>query len=143
MKRQETTNPDTADWTLTPQQEAAVDLLAAGRTVTDAAEAIGVVRQTVSGWLNQHPGFRAALNARRRDLWAEHSDRLRGLLPKALDVLAVGLEGGSLQAAVAVLKAAGLHGLNAPAGPTTAEDVEIEERLREGDRRMKALAAVW
>ena len=30
MLRQKPTNPDTPDWTLTPQQETAVDLLASG-----------------------------------------------------------------------------------------------------------------
>lgn len=58
MRRQEPTNPDTA---LTPQQEAAADLLATGKTVTDTAEAIGVTRQTVSEWLHYNPEFQAAL----------------------------------------------------------------------------------
>jgi hypothetical protein len=43
--RHKATDADTA---LTPQQEAAADLLATGKTVTDTAEAIGVTRQTVS-----------------------------------------------------------------------------------------------
>ena len=87
MARRNPTNPDTLDWTLTPQQETAVDLLASGKTVTDTATAIEVTRQTVSEWLNHHPGFQAALNSRRQELWAGVSDTLRGLLPKALDVL--------------------------------------------------------
>ena len=47
MARQKPTNPDIPDWTLTPQQETAVDLLASGKTVTDTATAVAVTRQTV------------------------------------------------------------------------------------------------
>jgi len=35
MTRQQTTNPDIDRWELTPQQQAAVDLLAAGTSVTE------------------------------------------------------------------------------------------------------------
>lgn len=85
MARQKATKPDTAEeWTLSPQQQTAVDLLATGRTVTEAAEAVGVARQTVSEWLNQHRGFQAELNRRRQELWAASTDCLRALVPKAL-----------------------------------------------------------
>jgi hypothetical protein len=56
MPRQKPTNPDIPDWTLTPQQETAVDFLVSGMTVTDTAAAVEVTRQTVSEWLNHHPG---------------------------------------------------------------------------------------
>jgi Homeodomain-like domain len=117
MTRQNQTNPDTSRPELTPQQAAAVDLLAVGRTITEVAEAVGVTRQTVSGWLNQDPVFEAAVNRRRQELWENVSDRLRALLPNALDVLKQALENGSVKAAVEVLKAAGLHGLQRPSGP--------------------------
>ena len=56
----------------------------------------------------------AALNARRRDLWGEHTDRLRYLVPAALDILAAGMESedpkAQQAAAVHVLKAAGIYG---------------------------------
>jgi len=87
VARQKLTNPDTPDWTLTPQQEMAADLLASGKTVTDTAMAIEVTRQTMSEWRNHHPSFQAALNKRRQELWEGMTDTLRGLLPKALDVL--------------------------------------------------------
>jgi len=87
MRRQKPTNSDGGKWTLTPKQRATLDLLAAGTSVTDAAEAMTVSRQTVSDWLHHHHGFQAALNRRRRELWTNVSDRLRALLPKALTVL--------------------------------------------------------
>ncbi len=49
----------------------AVDLLASGKTVTDTATAVEVTRQTVSEWLNHHPGFQAALHSRRQGLFAQ------------------------------------------------------------------------
>ena len=145
MARQKPTNPDTPDWTLTPQQETAVNLLASGKTVTDTAQAIEVTRQTVSEWLNHHPGFQAALNRRRQELWVGMTDALRGLLPKALEVLKSELESETpLPAAVHVLKACGLYGMLPPCGPTEVEDAVLAEQGRQSERRRKALmAAAW
>lgn len=145
MARQKPTHPDTPDWTLSPQQGTAVDLLASGKTVTDTATAVEVTRQTVSEWLNHHPGFQAALNSRRQELWAGMTDALRGLLPKALEVLKCELEGEQpLPAAMHVLKACGLYGMLPPRGPTEVEDVVLAEQERQGARQRTALlAAAW
>jgi hypothetical protein len=145
VARQKPTNPDTPDWILSPQQETAVDLLASGKTITDTAQAVEVTRQTVSEWLNHHPGFQAALNSRRQELWAGMTDVLRGLLPKALEVLKRELEGETpLPAAVHVLKACGLYGMLPPRGPTEVEDAVLAEQQRQGERRRAALmAAAW
>ena len=140
MARQKPTNPDTPDWTLTPQQETAVDLLASGKTVTDTAAAIEVTRQTVSEWLNHHPGFQAALNRRRQELWSDMVDGLRALTPKALAVLARELDGGApLAAAIHVLKATGLYGgIVAPSGPTEVEEIALAMQLKAYDREHAA-----
>jgi len=116
MGRHEKTNHDTSGQSiLTPQQETAVDLLCTGKTVTDTAKACGVARQTVSEWLHHHSGFQDACIRRRRELWEELTDRLRSLLPKAIDVVEQELTGESpLPAAVHVLKACGLYGVPAP-----------------------------
>jgi hypothetical protein len=143
MARQKPTNPDMPDWTLTPQQETAVDLLASGKTVTDTAAAIEVTRQTVSEWLNHHPGFQAALNRRRQELWVGMADTLRGLLPKALEVLKSELGSETpLPAAIHVLKACGLYGgIPVPQGPIEVEDAEIAQRRRVYERMLASLAA--
>jgi hypothetical protein len=52
---------------LTPEQDAAVAALLAGRTVTDAAAATGVDRTTVHRWLKKDFAFQAALNLGRRE----------------------------------------------------------------------------
>ena len=80
-----TTKTDTQK--LSPQQETALDLLATGANVTATAEQVKVSRQTVSEWLNHHAAFQAALNMRRRELFTENQERLRSLIPKALETL--------------------------------------------------------
>ena len=70
------------------------------------------------------------------------TNRLRGLLPKALEVLTCELEGEHpLPAAVHVLKACGLYGNVSPLGPTEVEDAEIAQRRRVYDRMLASLAA--
>jgi malate synthase len=118
---------------LTPQQETAADLLAFGATVTDAAATVKVSRQTVSEWLNHHAGFQAVLNARRRELFAENQERLRSLIPKALETLegSLGDERLAMAAAVHILKAAGLYGLSEPRGSIHVDEIENAERTRQ------------
>ena len=142
MARQKPTNLDTPDWTLTPQQETAVDLLVSGKTITDTATAVEVTRQTVSEWLNHHPGFQAALNSRRQELWIGMTNTLRGLLPKALEGLKSELEGEHpLPAAVHVLKACGLYGMVILLGPTEVGDAVLAEQERQSERRRRAVFA--
>ena len=87
----------------------AIDLLATGATDQEAADAVGVTRQTVNGWRNHDPAFIAALNARRLDVWGGAADKLRALLPTALDTLEAALtEKRDWRAAVAVVELAGL-----------------------------------
>ena len=126
---------------LTIQQRAAVDLLALGNTVTSVAEQVGVARQTVSEWLNQNPAFEAAVNQRRQELWDNLTDRLRAILPNALDVLEQAVKQGSIKAAIEVLKAAGLYGLQKPEGPTSPRDAETAAKEKERAREDRALLA--
>jgi hypothetical protein len=138
-----TTSPDgEARPALTPQQELAIDLLAGGKTVTETAAAVGVSRQTVSEWLNRSAVFRAGLNERRQELWAANTDRLRALLPDALEALAGELRGGDrLKAAALVLRACGAYGLAAPLAPTDPEEVELADRERDSSRRARSMMA--
>ena len=118
-----------------------MDLLTSGKTVTDTAQAIDVTRQTVSEWLNHHPGFEAALNRRRQELWGGMTDTLRGLLPKALEVLKGELEGEQpLPAAVHVLKACGLYGLPIPTGATDPQTIALEQQRKTLDQCLTSLA---
>lgn len=138
---QNTTNPDAQDLTLSYQQLAAVDLLALGHTITDTAEALGIARQTVSEWKNSHCGFIAALNSRRHELWEAMTDKIRSLLPKALQVLESELDGGKdpMGAAVHLLKAAGIYNLPLPTGPLTIEEAKIDKQFKNQEWFMKAV----
>ena len=71
MSRRKATQDDVAsdEPLLSPEQELAADLLATGASVTAAAEACGVARQTVSEWLNS----------------TTHSERFKPSAPGALD----------------------------------------------------------
>jgi hypothetical protein len=126
----------------------AVALLIAGKTDAAAGEGAGVTRQTVNEWRNHSPAFIAALNAQRQELFGAHTERLRGLVPKAIDALENAFEIGDpkerIAVAVHILKAAGLYGsLAAPTGETTPDAVacamEIEEKRRENSAFMEKI----
>jgi hypothetical protein len=115
---------------LTPQQAAAADLLAGGANVSEAAESLGVARQTVSGWLNNDFIFRAEVNKRRNELWKARTNRLLKLVPKALDTIDRELDGErALFTAIHVLKATGLYGISIPNWSTEdPKDIEAQAR---------------
>jgi transposase-like protein len=71
---------------LSDKQRLAVDLLAAGRSIKDTAQGVGVDPRTIYRW-RQHESFREELEQRRRELRSIASDRLSALLEPALDVL--------------------------------------------------------
>ena len=110
---------------LTTEQEAAIDLLVTGKKDQETAEAVGVNRVTVTKWRNYDAHFQAALNQRRREIFGVAVDRLRALLPLALDVLEAELRDPANtsrgQLALNVLKVAGRA--VGDIGPTDAEAV--------------------
>lgn len=79
--------------TLTAAQSTALEALLAGASVTEAAKAAGVTRQTVSEWRNQHGAFMAALNAAAHDQLGHLATRVQALAPVAIDVLEADLTG--------------------------------------------------
>jgi hypothetical protein len=90
--------------------------------------------------------FRAGLSERRQELWVANTDRLRALLPEAVEALAGELRDGGgggdrLEAAALVLRARGAYGLAAPPAPTDPEDVELADLERDSDRRARAMTA--
>src|SRR5262249_30387468 len=111
---------------LTLAQQNAVDLLATGKTDTEAAESLSLNRVTLTRWRLYDPVFQAALNERRAEVWGAGLERLRSLIPRALDVLAEAIENGNMSAK---LKAArtilGLVELPSPvpSGPTSPEGI--------------------
>jgi hypothetical protein len=118
-------------------QQSAVDLLAAGKNDTEAADALKLNRVTITRWRLYSPEFRAALADQRAAVWGASADRLRALLPKALDALADALEQADgadrVTVALAVLKLAGPLPLP-PSDPTEAGEYVRREVERERDR---------
>src|SRR5688500_17020929 len=72
---------------LTPAQHSAVDLLAAGHNDREAAERLGLARETLTRWRRYDPVFQVALNERRAALWTGAADGVRAALPLALDTI--------------------------------------------------------
>jgi hypothetical protein len=117
---------------LSIEQLNAVDLLVTGKSDREVAEAVGVSRQTVCGWRLYDPYFQAELNKRRKEVWGASLDKLRSLLPKALEVVERELEGGnnSLSAALKVLQMVNIAGLTRDVG-----SADPEEIIDDGARR--------
>jgi hypothetical protein len=73
---------------LSVQQQNAIDLLVTGCSDRETADKVGVTRSTVTRWRLYHPAFRAELNAQRAAVWGQAREKLRALIPEAVDILA-------------------------------------------------------
>ena len=115
---------------LTAAQQLAADALATGCRDAEAAERAGVCRETVTRWRSRLPAFRAALEDRRRELWTATVDRLRNLLPKALNAIERALESEDesirTDAAFRLLKTNGPIPLALPDASTDADSLEMD-----------------
>lgn len=114
---------------LTADQAAALDLLLAGQTVTAAAAAVGVARETVSRWRNSDAAFQGAYNAALQSVYDAGQARLLEARGKALDRLAALVDSNdpaiALKAAAALLRV----DIERPKGATTAAGVERRQVL--------------
>ncbi len=111
---------------LSPRQAMAAALVATGKTDQDTAAAIGVRRECVTRW-KRSLYFRAEVDARRQELWGAATDRLRAMVPKALDVLEARLADGDKSAALEVLKAVKLYGEVGPPTPAPVDGLQALE----------------
>jgi hypothetical protein len=87
------TKGDERRHSISARQERAVEMLAAGMTITRVARELEISRQTLSTWINHDPFFKAALNECRSDLWRSGEDVLRSMVHAALGAVARGLTG--------------------------------------------------
>lgn len=114
---------------LSAEQVTALDLLLAGQTITAAAAAVGVARETVSRWRNSDPAFMGAYNAALQSAYDATTARLLDARGKALDRLAALVdsedEATALKAAAALLRV----DVDRPKGATTAAGVERRQAL--------------
>jgi hypothetical protein len=124
---------------LTMPQLNAIDLLASGKTDKETAELLDLSRTCVTKWRLYSPIFQAALNQRRVEVWGAGIDRLRALIPKALDALAEEMEDrespNRLKAAVEILRLAEMSASGKQIGPIEPEDI-VRQIVK--DRRQQA-----
>ena len=115
------------NYELTPDQAAALDLLLAGQTVTTAAAAVGVARETVSRWRNSDPAFMAAYNAAVKAAYDAGQARLLDARARAVDTLAGLLDSDdpatALKAAASLLRVPILE----PGGATDPADIAADQ----------------
>lgn len=72
---------------LSPQQQRAIEQLLMGSSVTEAAQAAGLSRQTVSGWCNGHQAFQAELSERRAQALRDVQQQIEDAALMAVEVL--------------------------------------------------------
>lgn len=116
---------------LTIEQLNAIDVLVTGKSDQAVADAVGVSRPTVTKWRLYDEYFQAELNRRRKEVWGASADRIRALLPKALDTLEKAIDEGSYQAALALIKIAGLEGVAGNIGTDDAEELIQKKKNKE------------
>jgi hypothetical protein len=133
----ETTSPDVpkcpigqnslncAGVSLNEQQRAAIELLAIGRSPGKVARQLEIDRRTLYRW-RQDATFREALHDRRRELWSDAIDRVRGMVTPSLDIIEHHLtdryERVRFRAAQTVLNLAGLKKHASEAGEADMEN---------------------
>lgn len=72
---------------LSVEQLNAIDLLVTGKNDQETADIVGVNRVTITKWRNYDFYFQAELNKRRKEVFGSSIDRMRALLPKAMERL--------------------------------------------------------
>ena len=115
---------------LNDKQKTAVELLAIGKSLGRVARIIEIDAKTLYRW-RQDPTFREALHRRRRELWSDAIDRVRGMVTPSLDIMEQHLtdryERIRFRAAQTVLNLASLKKHAAEAGePHDDEDADDE-----------------
>ncbi|WP_407271410.1 helix-turn-helix domain-containing protein [Radiobacillus sp. PE A8.2] len=95
---------------LTTAQLHAIDLLVTGKTDREVADIIGVNRVTVTKWRNYDVYFQTELNKGRKEILGASIDRIRALVPKAMERLEKEVKGEhGWKVALEVIKLAGIE----------------------------------
>jgi hypothetical protein len=133
------TNPEAAPAAglvhLSTAQELALEKLASGASIPNAAKAAGVDRKTVYRWLQSDPHFAAAFNTWRAERVASNRARALAMSDLALDTVSAAMEQGNARVALQVAKATGALKPDRP-GPTDPEELRRRRELREGRQEM-------
>lgn len=102
---------DSSFASLTTSQQQALEWLMSGGTITEAAELVGVKRQTVSRWVNHHFEFSHLYRQWQEQVRTGAEARLLGLADAAVNnLMAAVIEGKDVKASQFVLKLMGVMG---------------------------------
>jgi transposase-like protein len=120
---------------LAVEQQAALELLVTGKSITDTARAAGVARSTIYHWLRHDPVFQAAYNQWHDQLEEGCRSRLMTLTDKATDAIEKALENGDARAALQLLKGMGMirHKI---VGLTDAEEIRARDEIQKEKKRI-------
>ena len=120
---------------ISEQQHAAIRLLLMGSTQHSVAEQIDTTPETISRWLRNDADFIATLNYQRQSAYQSVVDRMRSLAHTAVGALETGLESENemvrLKTAQTILKMISLDAIDAPQGPTNAQEVKESQDQQE------------
>jgi hypothetical protein len=116
-----------AERELTARQQRVIAALLASRSITEAANVVGVNERTVRRWLEQPP-FRDALHEAQRAVLRNALGRLQAMTMRAADTLESLLSAQSEPVRVAAAKEILLRAVDATA------IVELEERVERLER---------
>lgn len=134
---------------LNAAQVTALNVLDAGGTHSEAAQAAGVHRVTVSKWVSRHPAMRAELARRRIERAEVLADRAEVLTLAAFDVIAKAIEKGDRSTALGWLRLSGVSSLvetqrkRTAAAPITAAEVIDTEAATRGLLGPDLMAAAY
>ena len=130
----------------TVPQRSAIDLLIAGKTDLEVAQALGLNRVTVTRWRLYDLLFQAELDRQRHALWSAGANRLRALVPKAIETVERALERAQEQdqldvrLAFQILKLAGLDRIGVPAEPhNVLARLDQDVLRRRGDKMVELM----
>jgi len=91
-----------------PSKERVIEGLVGGKSITAAAKAGKVSRQTVHRWLRDDFEFQAELNSARADLRVETENRLFALAIEAIGAVENAIQQGDASVGLSILKGLGL-----------------------------------
>jgi hypothetical protein len=143
MQRDETRRDEVKE-NISSAQAAVVEAMLGGKTITDAATAVGVDRSTVHRWLKDDFAFQAELNRGRRETRQAAFRNLERLAAKAAECLAKALDQGDVKAALEILKRADflkLTSIGSEDAAALAAEAQMQASERKAALKQRALMA--